>query len=62
MGNTDLVFELYELEAKIKGVFLVGHIVAIVIYCATRLAATYSSMIGQFVDIITGRQPYVFVV
>jgi len=31
-------------------VFLAGHIVAMVAYCATKLTATYSPMIGQFVD------------
>ena len=28
-------------------VFLAGHIVAMVTYCATKLAATFSAMIGQ---------------
>ena len=37
------------LKAKIKGV-LAGHIVAMVTYCATKLTATCSPMIGQFVD------------
>ena len=37
------------LKAKIEGV-LAGHIVAMVIYCATKLTATCSPMIGQFVD------------
>ena len=36
-------------ETKIKGV-LAGHIVAMVTYCATKLTATCSLMIGQFVD------------
>ena len=36
-------------KAKIKGVFA-GHIAAMVTYCATKLTATYSPMIGQFVD------------
>ena len=31
-------------------VFLAGHIVAMVTYCATKLTATCSPMIGQFVD------------
>jgi len=31
-------------------VFLAGHIVAKVTYRATKLTATYSPMIGQFVD------------
>ena len=37
------------LKAKIKGV-LAGHIVAMVTYCATKLTATCSPMIGQVVD------------
>ena len=31
-------------------VFLAGHIVAMVTYCATKLTATCSPIIGQFVD------------
>ena len=49
MGVTELVFELYALKAKLR-VFLEGHIVAMVTYCATKLTATCSPMIGQFVD------------
>ena len=49
MGVTELVFELYALKDKLR-VFLAGHIVAMVTYCATKLTATYSLMIGQFVD------------
>ena len=30
--------------------FLADHIVAMVTYCATKLTATFSLMIGQFVD------------
>ena len=30
--------------------FLAGHIIAMVTYCATKLTATCSPMIGQFVD------------
>ena len=37
------------LKAKIKGV-LAGHIVAMVTYCARKLTATCSPMIGQFID------------
>ena len=37
------------LKLKLK-VFLAGHIVAMVTYCATKLTATCSPMIGQFVD------------
>ena len=44
MGVTKLVFELLALKAKIKGV------VAMVTYYATKLTATCSPMIGQFVD------------
>ena len=39
------------LKLKLR-VFLAGHIVAMVTYCATKLATTYSQMIGQFVDIM----------
>ena len=39
------------LKAKIKDV-LAGHIVAMVPYCATKLAATCSPMNEQFVDTI----------
>ena len=37
------------LKLKLR-VFLADHIVAMVTYCATKLTATCSSMIGQFVD------------
>ena len=37
------------LKLKLR-VFLAGHIVAMVTYCATKLIATCSPMIGQFVD------------
>ena len=37
------------LKLKLR-VFLAGHIVAMVTYCATNLTATYSPMIGQLVD------------
>ena len=37
------------LKLKLR-VFLAGHIVAMVTYCATKLTATYSPMIGQLVD------------
>ena len=45
-GFIQLVFELK------LWVFLAGHIVAIVTYCATQLTAICSLMIGQFVDIM----------
>ena len=37
------------LKLKLR-VFLAGHIVSMVTYCATKLTATCSPMIGQFVD------------
>jgi len=38
-------------RSKLKlRVFLAGHIVAMVTYCATKLTATYCPMILQFVD------------
>ena len=46
MGVTELVLS-YKLKLR---VFLAGHIVAMVTYCATKLIATCSPMIGQFVD------------
>ena len=59
MGVTELVFELRALKAKFL-VFLAGHIVALVTYCATKLTATCSPIIGQFVDTLilasTGRE------
>ena len=42
-----LSYKLLKLNLR---VFLAGHIVAMVTYCATKLTATYSPMIGQFVD------------
>ena len=52
MGVTKLIFELEALKAKIKGVFLASHIVAMVTYCTTKLTTTCSPMIGQFVDTV----------
>ena len=49
MGVTELVLSYKHLKLKLR-VFLAGHIVAMVTYCATKLATTYSPMIGQFVD------------
>ena len=37
------------LKLKLR-VFLEGHIVAMVTYCATKLTATCYPMIGQFID------------
>ena len=49
MGATELVFELQAPKAKFKGVFS-RSFVAMVTFCATKLTATCSPMIGQFVD------------
>ena len=50
MGVTEFVSLSYNpLKLKLR-VFLAGHIVAMVTYCATKLTATCSPMIGQFVD------------
>ena len=49
MGVTELVLSYKRLKLKLR-VFLAGHIVAMVTCCATKLTATCSSMIGQFVD------------
>ena len=57
------IFEKMQLFAKFKKIlrrgfraklnfrkFKAGHIVAMVTYCATKLTATCSPMIGQFID------------
>ena len=49
MGVNELGFELLALKAKIK-VFLAGHSVAMVTYCATKIIPTCSPMIGKFFD------------
>ena len=49
MRVTDLILS-YERSKLNLRVFLAGHIVAVVTYCATKLTATYSPMIVQFVD------------
>jgi len=49
MGVTELVLSYKRSKLKLR-VFLAGHIVAMVTYCATKLTATYSPMIVQFVD------------
>ena len=55
MVVTDLVFEL-----KLKlGVFLADHIVAMVIYSATKLTATCSPKIGQFFDTMISASIYI---
>ena len=49
MGSLSLFLSYKRLQLKLR-VFLAGHIVAMVTYCATNLTATCSPMIGQFVD------------
>ena len=49
MGVTELVFEYKRLKLKLR-VFLAGHVVPMVTYCATKLTVTCSPMIGQFFD------------
>ena len=44
------------LKLKLR-VFLTGHIVAMVTFCATQLTATRSPMIAQFVDIMILASP-----
>ena len=51
MRVTELVFSYKRLKLKLR-VFLAGHIVAMVTYCATQLTATRSPMTGQFVDTV----------
>ena len=48
-GSPSSFFSYKRLMLKLR-VFLAGHIVAMVTYCATKLTATCSPMIGQFVD------------
>ena len=43
-------FSSYERLKLNLRVFLTGHIVAMVTYCATKLTVTCSPMIGQFFD------------
>jgi len=49
MGVTELVLSYKRSKLNLR-VFLAGHIVAMVTYSATKLTATYSPMIVQFVD------------
>ena len=49
MGSPSSFLSYKRLKLKLR-VFLAGHIVAMVTYCATKLTATCSPMIGQFVD------------
>ena len=51
MVVTELVFSYKRLKLKLR-VFLASHIVAMGTYCATKLTATCSPMIRQFVDTI----------
>ena len=48
-GSPSSFLSYKHLKLKLR-VFLAGHIVAMVTYCATKLTATCSPMIGQFVD------------
>ena len=48
-GSPSSFLSYKRLKLKLR-VFLAGHIVAMVTYCATKLTATCSPMIGQFVD------------
>ena len=50
-GSPSSFLSYKRLKLKLR-VFLAGHIVAMVPYCATQLAATCSPMIGQFVDMM----------
>ena len=45
--SSSLSFKRLKLKLR---VFLAGHIVAMVTYCATKLTATCYPMIGQFID------------
>ena len=49
MGSPSSFLSYKRLKLKLR-VFLAGHIVALVTYCATQSTATRSPMIGQFVD------------
>ena len=49
MGSPSSFLNYKGLKLKFR-VFLAGHIVAKVTYCATKLIATCSPMIGQFID------------
>ena len=51
MGSLSLFLSYKRLKLKLR-VFLTGHIVAMVTYCATKLTATFSPTIGQFFDIM----------
>ena len=48
-GSPSSFFSNKRLKLKLR-VFLAGHNVAMVTYCATKLTATCFPMIGQFID------------
>ena len=48
-GSPSSFFSYKSFKLKLR-VFLAGHIAAMVSYCATKLTATCSSMIGQYFD------------
>ena len=48
-GSLSLFLSYMRLKLKLR-VFLAGHMVAMVTYCATQLTATCLPMIGQFCD------------
>ena len=50
-GSPSSFLSYKRLKLKLR-VFLAGHIVAMVTYCATKLTATCSLIIEQFVDIM----------
>ena len=49
MGSPSSFSSYKCLKQKLR-VFLAGHIIAMVTYCATKLTETHSPMIGQFFD------------
>ena len=49
MGSPSLFLSYEQLKLKLR-VFLADHIVPVVTYCATKLRATCSAMIGKFLD------------
>ena len=49
MGSQSSFLSYKRLKLKLR-VFLAGHIIAMATYFATKLTATCSRMIGQFVD------------
>ena len=51
MGSPSSFLSHKRLKLKLR-VFLAGHIVTMVTYCASKLTATCSPMIDQFVDIM----------